>query len=90
VGYKGHQKKEDGYITSSYENHYNKKMNKCFILQSTTSFSTNNKDNPKVFESKEVWDIQSQKGYGELTMIDSIIFSCSVKGVKCKSENEWE
>lgn len=79
---------DDGFMTSSYESHYNKKMNKCFMLQRTTHFS--NKSNSNVMESADLWDIQSNKDYGSFILLNNSIMMCKVNDVNCKSRNEWE
>lgn len=64
----------------SYKNHYNKKMNKCFILCEEL-----------VPKKKELFDIHENNYYGYLIENDKhqVVF-CSVLDKKCKSEKEWD
>ena len=84
----GKVKTDDGFMTSTYQSHYNKTMNKCFILHKTTSFS--NKPNSNVMESEGIWDIQSNEDYGYFDSLNNALMVCDVRGVKCKSHNEWK
>lgn len=62
-----------------YQNHYNKKLNKCFII-------VNHNDSPPF---KTLFDVNESKIYG---MISSGGDSCFVLDKKCqnKSEQEWD
>jgi hypothetical protein len=64
--------------TSYYRNHYNKKMNKCFILV-TGLYTT----------FKSLNDVNENKRYGVLLITKDGI-GCDVLEKKCKSEQEWD
>ena len=61
-GYKSTTTKNEslGSCINSYENHYNKKMDKCFILSSS---NCHKKDESSVFGS--LWDVFEQKPYAQ-------------------------
>ena len=71
----------------SFTNHYNKKLNKCFILISSQQFWTNH-----VKESYELWDINDRKLYGSYyggyPLGASI--QCNLLDTLCNSYKAWE
>jgi|SRR5208282_3887370 len=77
-------------ITSHYQNHYNKKLNKCFILMETTYYNTYTKKNDSFI--KDINDINENKKYGSFSriQIDYSPITCEVSGKTCKSEEEWD
>lgn len=77
----------DGQENWTYDNHYNEKLNKCFIL-TTTLVSTKNKMYGG--KRKEIFDILEKTSYGEFLMIDGQLIFCNVLEEKCKSESEWD
>jgi hypothetical protein len=78
---------DNGQENWTYDNHYNKKLNKCFIL-TTTLVSTKNKMHGG--KRKEIFDIREYTSYGEFLMIDDQLIFCNVLEEKCKSESEWD
>ncbi len=77
-------------MMTGYRNHYNRKLNKCFVLQTTTTMPKNKKESPSILE--ELWDINENKLYGRFfkVKIDNKPFECNVLGEICNSENEWD
>lgn len=83
---------EERVIMADYKCHYNKKLNKCFVLLTTMSMPTKNKKGNKIEtnvlfdinENKEYGsydNIQNESGYGHvLDMKSSIDIECSTKG----------
>jgi len=78
---------DNGQENWTYDNHYNKKLNKCFIL-TTTLVSTKNKTSGG--KRKEIFDILEETSYGEFMMIDGQLIFCNVLKEKCRFENEWD
>ena len=70
----------------NYTNHYNRKLNKCFVAVEAVIELTGR-------TSKTLWDINDNKEYG--WFISSLIdpdkaADCSIFGKPCKSESEWD
>ena len=63
---------------SSYQNHYNKKLNKCFIVV-------------KHFDANEVYlyDVNENNIYGGFQKYENST-KCYVLEKKCNSEEEWD
>ena len=87
---KGYEKYKDGSYMSNYTNHYNSKLNKCFILINITYVPNNKEEDALIM--KELRDINKNKPYGSLGRFrkQSIPISCSVENRICKSEGEWD
>jgi len=60
-----------------HQNHYNKKLNKCFILVNESEKS-----------GKGLFDVNESKIYGIYSTKDYL--SCYVLEKECKSEEEWD
>ena len=79
---------ESSSMISSYQSHYNKKMNKCFILVKETSYLKDKKRD--VILNKELIDINENKYYGSFSKYGGMTNNCIVSGEECKSEEEWD
>jgi hypothetical protein len=67
----------------SYKSHYNKKLNKCFIL--ITETGRNNS-----YTRMRLIDIHKRDtNYGSFSIMGNEIRSCSSLNKKCDSEEEW-
>lgn len=66
-----------------YENHYNIRLNRCFILEESTLFT---KDASKSYKTKtlNLIDVNDNKVYGTFN-----ILTCEVQNTICKSEQEF-
>ena len=73
---------------SNYYNHYNKKMNKCFVIESQDSFTKNSKYKNGKF--KVIIDVNENKIYGVFLKNGTEIMKCSVSGKECYLEEEWD
>jgi hypothetical protein len=71
---------KDGMI-SGYQNHYNKKLNKCFIIITSTSPS---------MRLKNLFDFDENKELGTFVENKSLPMDCRVFEKSCKSEQEWD
>ena len=73
---------------SGFTNHYNKKLNKCFILISSQLFWTNY----AYRESYELWDINDNKLYGNYYSDYSLgaLLHCNLLDTWCNSYKAWE
>ena len=71
-----------------YVNHYNKKLNKCFILITGTSYPTDKKGN--VIRMKNLYDINENKEYASFVTVKEKITDCKALETNCKSEDKWD
>jgi hypothetical protein len=76
---------------ASYENHYNLRLNKCFVLYTTTFFNSKTTN-----LSLTIFDVNENKEYGEyFGTQDSqrqhplATLYCTVRDILCHSEDEW-
>ncbi|HVO68032.1 MAG TPA: hypothetical protein VMT12_16265 [Syntrophales bacterium] len=78
---------KNGMMLINYTYHYNKKMNKCFVLLETTNY----KNNEAVSNNKELWDINENENYGRFFKYvkDDKPFACKVANRRCTSEYVW-
>jgi hypothetical protein len=92
----------DGQTVSSYRNNFDRETNKCFILQ-TTVFVGSSKEKRKAWKDELLIDVNDNKEYGELIKgtvddrgnflkpdDDSHLLVCSVWGLRCVSERQWD
>jgi hypothetical protein len=88
---KEYGKPERGWLCN-YTNHYNKKLNKCFILVSATHYPGDKKDSLGITTDISLWDINEKKQYGQFfnARKTKFCFECEVAGKHCTSEQEWE
>jgi hypothetical protein len=92
-GYFAQSDKDTKYRTT-YINHYNRKLNKCFVLFATFGVPMGKKDIQEFGTSsdKSLWDINENKQYGDFFKFraspDPII--CEVSDKLCHSEAEWD
>jgi len=70
----------------SYQSHYNKKTNKCFIILNEHGFKKSNKTSYKM---KSLFNMNEKKKYGFFYNIGKSTI-CNVLENKCKSEQEWD
>jgi hypothetical protein len=77
-------------ILTHYSNHYNKKLNKCFILIISTTLRKSKQERPSL--SKLLYDVNEQKEYASFFMLTDPmeIVDCTVLGKLCYSQNEWD
>jgi hypothetical protein len=75
----------NGKRTVTYESHYNKKLNKCFIIL-TTNFMIEKYN--KRYKEKFLFDVNYLRDYGFYHNSGTITF-CDVEKNKCGSEEEW-
>lgn len=81
----------DTFTIARYTNHYNKKLNRCFYLLSSTTITTKGDNKSKVIQ-EALYDINENKEYGSLTKEDAdrLPFSCNMQGIDCRSKQEWD
>ncbi len=85
----GTKRTDEGESFSTYVNHYNAKLNKCFIMVTThfTEFKT-----AKYVLDIIVMDVNENKQYAVFNDAGkaSGFLACEVKDVKCHSESEFD
>jgi hypothetical protein len=76
-------------MMSNYTNHYNKKMNKCFMVIASTTYNPKTKD---VVIMKNIFDVNENKDYGSVIKVGArpTTNGCLVLDKKCNSEEEWD
>ena len=74
---------------SSYQNHYNKKLHKCFIILTTETYTKGNQTD--VMTGKSLFDVNENKEYGDCTNFEKTEKNlCKFLGKLCESEKEWD
>jgi hypothetical protein len=73
----------NGQVLGNYENHYNTRLNKCFIVESTTEF-LHDPGKTTTMKTLELVDVNENKLYGSFNLLE-----CVVNGKTCHSEEEW-
>lgn len=84
---------ETGTMISNYTNHYNRKLNKCFILVTQTFISKDKETREKLGISTEtnLVDINENRPYGHFFKFSQGgLTVCEVLGKHCSSQNEWD
>jgi|SRR5438309_9484355 hypothetical protein len=77
--------------TAGYQSHYNARLNKCFMLQTSQAYDPKQ---PSVM--KILWDVNSNKEYGPFfgdlpgSKPSGLPSTCSFGEKICKSEAEWD
>lgn len=68
--------------TTTYTNHYNSRLNKCFAVAKHVG----------TYIGKSLWDINENKKYGSGTFSEGGkgYFDCELVGKTCHSEQEWD
>ena len=84
---------EDGErMTSSHTNHYNKKLNKCFILITSTKLIRNTENKIESIRLKKLLDCNENWEYGSLIQFENNnkIINCRILERYCNLEKEWD
>ncbi len=78
-------------ITSDFTNHYNKKLNKCFVLVNLTIHINNEENKIEKNRLRTLLDVNELKEYGAVIIFNNgELDSCRVSDKVCKSEQEWD
>lgn len=72
-------------MLSNYENHYNRKLNKCFYLLTSVLRDAEGRSGA----IKYLRDINENKKYGSVSSANNQLMNCDVLGKRCHSEDEW-
>jgi hypothetical protein len=76
-----------------YSSHYNKNLNKCFYLLTSTTLPLNGINNKgSAISLKLLTNLNDNKEYGQVIKRNSDAHpsSCHFKEVRCHSEAEWD
>jgi hypothetical protein len=68
-------------VIANYENHYNLRLNKCFMLEDSMTYTKDAKEGIKILT---LADINENKIYGSFDPME-----CTVQERSCHSEQEW-
>jgi hypothetical protein len=69
---------------ADYENHYSPRLNKCFIVESSTQYLRDDKGKTEKIKVLILLDVNENKAYGNFDPLQ-----CEVRGKVCRSEAEW-
>jgi hypothetical protein len=83
---------KDGQLISTFRNHYNPNLNKCFILVLTTSVSNKKTATWTISSTKteSLFDLNDNEEYGEFDLVDDKMYSCYFQDRQCSSYAEWQ
>lgn len=74
---------EGGQVIANYENHYNTRLNKCFIFETSDTLMHENGKSTSI-KVLIVADVNANKIYANFDPMQ-----CDVQGQTCHSEQEW-
>jgi hypothetical protein len=81
-------------MISNYTCHYNRRLNKCFILLTSRGYSKKEKGEKDLGGStdKGLWDVNENKPYAQFFKFYKVSTSmqCDVGDKTCRSEFEWD
>jgi hypothetical protein len=77
-----------GKIISTYRNHYSEKLNKCFVLLSTTQVTRSKTCGTLVMAT--LFDVNESNDYGHMSSCDQRVTVCNVHGQDCASAADWQ
>ena len=79
-------------LISKYTNHYNKKLNKCYILITSTEFIRNKENKIENIGLKTLFELNENKEYGSLIKFenDNKLINCRILEKYCNLEREWD
>ena len=79
-------------LISKYTNHYNKKLNKCYILITSTEFVRNKENKIENIGLKTLFELNENKEYGSLIKFenDNKLINCRILEKYCNLEREWD
>lgn len=85
----GSYKTDDVTARAGYTNHYNTKLNKCFVLLSITFFSPKKTVKERLTSTVGLFDINEQKEYGSFYKNGDAVV-CNVGDKICLSSAQWD
>lgn len=79
-------------LISNYTNHYNKKLNKCYILITSTEFIRNMENKIESIRIKTLFDLNENREYGSFIQFENNNkpINCRILEKYCNSEKEWD
>jgi len=79
-------------LISKYTNHYNEKLNKCYILITSTEFIRNKENKIENIGLKTLFELNENKEYGSLIKFenDNKLINCRILEKYCNLEREWD
>lgn len=79
-------------LISRYTNHYNRKLNKCYILITSTQFIRNNENKIENIGLKTLFELNENKKYGSLIKYENNneLINCRILEKYCNLEKEWD
>ncbi len=81
------QEEDGSHVTVNFRNHYNRKVNKCFMLTAYSSFNVKEKT---LIRTEDLIDINENRKYGTSTILNhNKPIECVILDKICNSKNEW-
>ena len=79
-------------LTSNCTNHYNKKLNKCYILITSTQFIRNTENKIENIRIKTLFDLNENREYGSFMQFENNNkpINCRILETYCNLEKEWD
>lgn len=94
IGGEGVSSDKDRQYITTYTNHYNTRLTKCFVVLRVEGIPKGKSDAKDlgISTDKTLWDINENKQYGEFFRFfkTSNANECEVGGKACRSESEWD
>ena len=74
---------------SDYINHYNRNLNKCFILLSTTTMYDRKSREADYLIQRMLCDINENNCFANINIYRERVYPCEMLGKTCHTEDEW-
>ena len=89
---RGTHEDKDFVTMVDYQNHYNKKLHKCYILITSTEFIRNKENKIENIGLKTLFELNENKEYGSLIKFenDNKLINCRILEKYCNLEREWD
>ncbi len=80
---------KDGQALHSFRNHYNAKLNKCFVITFTTFVNYKLKP-PSSSVAEALTDLNENNSIGDIFEGSGRVYTCTLNERNCSSRSEWE
>ena len=83
---------KEGQTLSNFRNHYNARLNKCFVLLMSTSISHKRTATGQIASTtiETLFDLNDNNEYGSFAQVQSQVMSCYVQDKQCSTKDEWQ
>jgi len=77
-------------VVSEYMNHFNSKMNACYVLLTTTTLYHRRTGQMDTQVQKQLFDIAGKNGISNFILFKNQVTQCELLNIICHSEAEWK